>query len=234
MNLNEIIVVIPTYNNDTSIQKVVDDVLSFNLKAIVVDDGYDTPVEKTLKPHPNLIILRHHINKGKGEAILTGARKVKELGYNYFISLDGDGQHLASQIEKIVQACNGENQIIIGARNFEIDNIPNGSKFGRWFSNFWATWDAEQEIEDSLSGFRLYPISILDLDIKTSRFDWEMEVLVKHAWKKRLIKEVTIECYYPKPEERVSHFKKFRDTAAIVIVHIRLLPFKFFLKKRYR
>lgn len=234
MNLNEIIVVIPTYNNDASIQKVVNDVLSFNIKAIVVDDGYTTPVEQTLNSNPNLIVLRHPQNKGKGEAILTGARKAKELGYEYFISLDGDGQHLASQIEKILSACDGENQIIIGARNFEIDNVPNSSKFGRWFSNFWATWDTEQDIKDSLSGFRLYPTSILDLDIKTSRFDWEMEVLVKHSWKKRLIKEVTIECYYPSAEERVSHFKKFWDTAAIVRVHIRLLPLKFFLKKRYK
>lgn len=234
MNLNEIIVVIPTYNNDASIQKVVNDVLSFNIKAIVVDDGYTTPVEQILNPNPNLIVLRHPQNKGKGEAILTGARKAKELGYEYFISLDGDGQHLASQIEKILSACDGENQIIIGARNFEIDNVPNSSKFGRWFSNFWATWDTEQDIKDSLSGFRLYPTSILDLDIKTSRFDWEMEVLVKHSWKKRSIKEVTIECYYPSAEERVSHFKKFWDTAAIVRVHIRLLPLKFFLKKRYK
>lgn len=234
MKFSEIIVVIPTYNNDSTIQKVVDDVLSYNIKTIVVDDGYDKPVEEILNKDSNLIVLRHPINKGKGEAILTGARKAQELGYKYFISLDGDGQHLASQIEKIITACDGENQIIIGARNFEIANVPSGSKFGRWFSNFWATWDTEQEIKDSLSGFRLYPTSILDLDIKTSRFDWEMEVLVKHSWKKRLIKEVTVECYYPTAEERVSHFKKFWDTAAIVMVHIRLLPFKFFLKKRYK
>ncbi|MGB9801712.1 MAG: glycosyltransferase family 2 protein [Arcobacter sp.] len=234
MKFSEIIVVIPTYNNDSTIQRVVDDVLSYNIKTIVVDDGYDNPVEEKLNKNSNLIVLRHPFNKGKGEAILTGARKAKELGYKYFISLDGDGQHLASQIEKIINACDGDNQIIIGARNFEIDNVPNGSKFGRWFSNFWATWDTEQEIKDSLSGFRLYPTSILDLDIKTSRFDWEMEVLVKHAWKNRLIKEVTIDCFYPTAEERVSHFKKFWDTAAIVMVHIRLLPFKFFLKKRYK
>lgn len=234
MKFSEIMVVIPTYNNDSTIQKVVDDVLSYDIKTIVVDDGYDNPVEEILNKNSNLIVLRHPVNKGKGEAILSGARKAKEIGYKYFISLDGDGQHLASQIEKIIGACDGDNQIIIGARNFDIENVPNGSKFGRWFSNFWATWDTEQEIEDSLSGFRLYPTSILDLDIKTSRFDWEMEVLVKHSWKKRLIKEVTIDCYYPSPEERVSHFKKFWDTAAIVMVHIRLLPFKFFLKKRYK
>jgi hypothetical protein len=60
----------------------------------------------------------------------------------------------------------------------------------------------------------------LDLDIKTSRFDWEMEVLVRHADAGGAISEVVIECYYPTPEERVSHFKKFDDTMAIVWVHV--------------
>ena len=234
MKFDEIIVIVPTLNNDKTIQTVVSDILAHNYKTIVVDDGYDNPVKNILGKNDNLIILRHEQNLGKGEAILTGARKANELGYKYFITLDGDGQHLASQIQKILDSCNAEDQIIIGARDFDIDNVPNGSKFGRWFSNFWATWDTEQEIKDSLSGFRLYPTSILDLVIKTSRFDWEMEVLVKHAWKNRLIKEVIIDCYYPTPEERVSHFKKFWDTAAIVMVHIRLLPLKFILKKRYQ
>ncbi|CAM3499403.1 glycosyltransferase family 2 protein [Arcobacter aquimarinus] len=231
---DKIFVVIPTYNNPKTIVNVANDVIKNGYKLIIVDDGSTIKVTDLIESHPDIIILRHEINQGKGQAILTGAKKVKELGHDYFISLDGDGQHLASQIEKILSAHDGKDQIIIGARNFDIDNVPNGSKFGRWFSNFWACWDTEQEIKDSLSGFRLYPTSILDLNIKTLRFDWEMEVLVKHSWKGRLIKEVIIECYYPTPEERVSHFKKFWDTAAIVMVHIRLLPFKFLLKKRYK
>ncbi|MBU3014485.1 glycosyltransferase family 2 protein [Poseidonibacter lekithochrous] len=234
MKQNEIIVIIPTLNNDNTIQAVVNDVLKHNYKVIVIDDGYTNPVKNILTPNDNLTIIRHDINLGKGEAILSGAREAKKLGYDYFVSIDGDGQHLASEIEKIIVNCNEKDQIIIGARDFDIENVPNGSKFGRWFSNFWATWDTEQEIKDSLSGFRLYPTSILDLDIKTSRFDWEMEVLVKHSWKGRTIKEVIVDCYYPTPEERVSHFKKFWDTAAIVMVHIRLLPLKTFLKKRYK
>ncbi len=81
------------------------------------------------------------------------------MGYTHVVSLDGDGQHLASQIEVLIDACVNE-QIIIGARNFDISNVPKGSKFGRWFSNFWASWDTGHEITDSLSGFRIYPISI--------------------------------------------------------------------------
>lgn len=235
MKKDDIVVVVPTYNNPLTINNVANDVLNHGYMLIIVDDGSAIPVQNVVtSPHEKLTILRHETNQGKGEAIITGAKEAQKKGFSYFISLDGDGQHLASQIEKICDACDGKDQIIIGARNFEINNVPNGSKFGRWFSNFWACWDTEQTITDSLSGFRLYPTSILDLIIQTKRFDWEMEVLVKHAWKARSIKEVTIECYYPTPEERVSHFKKFWDTAAIVMVHVKLLPWKFFLKKRYQ
>jgi len=235
MKKDDIVVIVPTYNNPLTIEHVAKDVLDHGYTLIIVDDGSDIPVQSCISwEHENLTILRLESNQGKGEAITTGAREVAKRGYNYFISLDGDGQHLASQVEKICDACDGKDQIIIGARNFEINHVPNGSKFGRWFSNFWACWDTEQTITDSLSGFRLYPTSILDLIIKTKRFDWEMEVLVKHAWKGRIIKEVIVECYYPTPEERVSHFKKFWDTAAIVMVHIKLLPWKSFIKKKYQ
>lgn len=223
--MNKFVVVIPTLNNFNTIQKVVDDVIKRGYNLIIVDDGSSKSLENFLKPHENLIVLTHKENKGKGAALITGTKKAKELGYTHIVSMDGDGQHLASQIEYLINACNND-EIIIGARNFDIANIPNGSKFGRWFSNFWACWDTGYEITDSLSGFRVYPISILDLDIKTCRFDWEMEVIVRHADSGKAIKEVIIECYYPTAQERVSHFRKFEDTMAIVWVHVQILPFK--------
>jgi glycosyltransferase involved in cell wall biosynthesis len=221
-------VVVPTYNNPQSIEKVARDVLDNGYLLVIVDDGSDERVDKVLSFHdPRMRIIRHEVNRGKGAAIVTGAKEVQSMGKSFFASIDGDGQHLASEIEKMTAAIEGEDQIIIGARNLGMEDVPNGSKFGRWFSNFWACWDTGQTITDSLSGFRIYPVSILDLPIKTERFDWEMEVLVRHAWKNRIIKEVPVECYYPKPEERVSHFKKFWDTMAIVMVHVRLLPQKY-------
>lgn len=233
MKKSDIIAVIPTYNNPQTIHKVIEDVLENGYKVIVVDDG-STP--KVTYQNENVTIVRHEKNSGKGMAIVSGAKEAKKQGYEHFVSLDGDGQHLASQIALLLKACDKKDQIIIGARNFDIAHVPGGSKFGRWFSNMWACWDTGYEIKDSLSGFRLYPVSILDLWIDSQRFDWEMEVLVKHAWKGREIKEQIIECYYPKPEERVSHFKKFADTMAIVWVHVRLLPWKPILKrlKKYR
>jgi len=221
------IVIIPTYDNPKTIKQVAFDVIENGYKLIIIDDGSAISVESlfTQDELKNIIIVKHSTNQGKGQAIITGTQKARELGYTHVVSIDGDGQHLASQIQYLLEL-NPADDIIIGARNFEIMNIPNGSKFGRWFSNFWACWDTGFEITDSLSGFRIYPISILDLDIKTTRFDWEMEVLVRHADAGKKIEEVVIECYYPTAEERVSHFRKFSDTMAIVWVHIQILPFK--------
>ncbi len=227
MKPNKTIVVVPTYNNPKTIKDVAFDVLEHNFEVIIVDDGSDESIQDlfTLDEQKKINFVRHDINLGKGQAIISGAKKAKELGFSHIASMDGDGQHLASQIQLLIDGCNGD-EIIIGARNFDLENVPNGSKFGRWFSNMWACWDTGYEITDSLSGFRIYPVTILDLDIKTHRFDWEMEVIVRHADAGKKIKEVVVECYYPVAEERVTHFRKFADTMAIVWVHIQILPFK--------
>lgn len=227
MKQNKVIVIIPTYNNPNTIKAVVNDVLDHSYEVIVVDDGSDLPIEDLFseEEQKKVTFVRHDVNQGKGEAIVSGTKKAKELGYTHVLSIDGDGQHLASQAHLLIDVCY-DDEIIIGARNLDLDHVPLGSKFGRWFSNMWACWDTGYTINDSLSGYRIYPISILDLAIKTHRYDWEMEVLVRHADAGRKIKEVDIECYYPTAEERVSHFKKFGDTMAIVWVHLQILPFK--------
>ncbi|HEY9189329.1 MAG TPA: glycosyltransferase family 2 protein [Sulfurovum sp.] len=227
MNQTSVIVIIPTYNNPETIRDVVNDVLNHSYKVIVIDDGSDTAVKDLFseEEQKRIYFVRHDENQGKGQAIISGTIKAKELGYTHVLSMDGDGQHLASQAKRLIDVCDAD-EIIIGARNFDLEHVPFGSKFGRWFSNMWACWDTGYTIKDSLSGYRIYPVSILDLPIKTKRFDWEMEVLVRHADAGKKIKEVDIECYYPVAEERVSHFKKFEDTMAIVWVHVQILPFK--------
>ncbi len=228
MNQSKIIIIIPTYNNPDTIKEVVNDVLDHGYETIVIDDGSDILIKDLFsEDEQNKInFLRHDINQGKGQAITSGTIRAKELGYTHTLSMDGDGQHLASQAHRLIDVCYGD-EIIIGARNFDLDNVPFGSKFGRWFSNYWAELDTGQTIIDSLSGYRIYPISILDLPIKTKKFDWEMEVIVRHADAGKKIKEVDIECYYPLAEERVSHFRNFEDTMSIVWVHLQILSSKF-------
>lgn len=224
--LEKTVVIVPTYNNPKTIKAVVKDLQNHSYEIIVVDDGSDEEIEDMFEENEKTDVhfLRHTVNSGKGSAIMLGVRKAKELGYTHAGSIDGDGQHLAQEMVKLTSVYE-EGTILIGARNLDMRNVPFVSKFGRWFSNFWARWDTGYPIEDSLSGYRIYPISILDLPIKTARFDWEMEVLVRHADSGKAIREALIECYYPNPEDRVSHFTDM-DTLAIVWVHVQILPFK--------
>lgn len=231
MSKYNVIIVVPTYNNPKTISKVIEDIIKHNYKVIVVDDGSDTKVSSLVKENEKVTILRHKLNQGKGQAILTGAKKAQELGYNYFVSMDGDGQHLASEIHKLIDCINSENQIIMGARNFDIANVPKKSKIGRAFHNFWISLNSGYKINDSLTGFRLYPVSILNLNIKTRRFNFEAEVLVKHYWKHKNISDTIIECYYPTPEERVSHFDNYKDTVNITLLHLKLFFQKIFFLK---
>ncbi|MDR1615335.1 MAG: glycosyltransferase family 2 protein [Campylobacteraceae bacterium] len=226
-------VVIPTLNNDT-IFNVVESVRKLGYEVIVVDDGSLSPVEKLLKCDKKTHVVTHMRNFGKGAALISGCKKAKELGYLHFISMDADGQHIPSEIYKLTDMVNEEdNTIVIGARDFSVVNVPKGSKIGRLISNFWAKLDTSANITDSLSGFRLYPVSILELPTCTIKFDYEMEVLVRHAWLKRKITEVIVECYYPKAKERVSHFKKWRDTMSIIWVHVKLMPLRVLFLKGY-
>jgi len=231
VSLSQIAVVIPTYNNPKTIVKVVADVVALGYSLVVVDDGSDIPVSSLVDE--SVTVVTHSINKGKGEAILSGAEKAKELGYQYFVSMDGDGQHLASEVEKLSAELTTDHQIIIGSRNFNIDNIPLISKIGRSYHNFWIHLNSGYNIKDSLTGFRLYPVSILDLGLKTSRFDFEVEVLVKHYWQHKKVSDKVVECYYPSPEERVSHFDNVNDTISITLLHFRMFAQRFFLLKGF-
>ncbi|HIP44759.1 MAG TPA: glycosyltransferase family 2 protein [Sulfurospirillum arcachonense] len=213
-----IYIVIPTYNSPY-IEEVVNNVTRFSYKVIVVDDGSNIPIK--LK-NTNIEIIRHDINLGKGAAILTGAKRVKELGGKFFVTMDADKQHIASEIKKLIDAYK-DGTIVIGNRNFNTETVPQSSKFGRKFSNFWVKIETFLSLGDTQSGFRIYPISILDLPLKKKRFDFEIEVLALHVYNGGKIVDVDVECYYPPTEERVSHFDKLYDNIRLSITHTRLI-----------
>ena len=224
----KICVVIPVYNSPY-IQEVVDDLIPYNYQIIVVNDGSD---EQITISDPHIELITHPTNKGKGEAILSGAKRAKELGYDSFVTMDADKQHLSSEIAKLIKEYR-ENTIVIGNRNFDHENVPASSKFGRKFSNFWVNAETFKNLGDTQSGFRVYPISILDLPIKNRRFDFEIEVLVLHSYKKREIIDVDVECFYPPKEERVSHFNAIKDNIRLSLLHSKLITQRFFLLRGF-
>ena len=221
-------VVIPVYNSPY-ILEVIKDVLAHGYEIIVVDDG---STQKVDVEGLHVELITHIKNMGKGEAILSGAKKAKELGFTSFVAMDADKQHLSSEIIKLTDACK-EESIVIGCRNFENENVPKSSKFGRAFSNFWVNLETFKSLKDTQSGFRIYPVSILELNTKNRRFDFEIEVLVLHSYAKKEIVDVEVECYYPPREERISHFNKLKDNIRLSRIHSILFMQRFILLRGF-
>jgi predicted LPLAT superfamily acyltransferase/glycosyltransferase involved in cell wall biosynthesis len=223
---------IPTYNNPTSIEGVILNCLRETaFPVLVVDDGSEPRVDPQ---HPEirsalefgrLEILRHSTNLGKGVALQNAFRVSVASGFTHLFSIDGDGQHLTTEVPKMIEAARlSPWALIIGHRKFASETVPKISKFGRNFSNFWVKFQTQTPVEDSQSGFRIYPLfHVQNLKFFTKRFDFEIEVLIRLLWKKVEIREVLIEVFYPKPEDRVSHFDKFRDNVRISTLNVILV-----------
>ncbi|MCB0393126.1 MAG: DUF2062 domain-containing protein [Bdellovibrionales bacterium] len=222
------LVCIPVYNNPDTVSDVVIRVLnSCNLPVLIVDDGSSVPVERLLPQEcqtDRVMIHRFEKNQGKGSALKFGFHFALSKGYTHLISVDADGQHFPEDIPKFLSAIKFNPwSLIIGAREFK-ENVPGISKFGRKFSNFWVKYQTELVISDSQSGFRCYPLfHVQTLNLQKSKYDLEIEILVKLLWSGVAIQEVPIQVYYAPGEERVSHFDKVKDNARISLLNAKLV-----------
>ena len=178
---------IPYYNNPKTILAVVDGCLRHTRSLLVVDDGstaYPSDFERELEQR-KVALLRHPSNCGKGEALLTALRFALEQQADYLICLDADGQHQPDDLPAFHSAIadTDAETIFVGCRDFQCANVPDSSRFGRRFSNFWVRLETGVHCDDTQSGFRAYPVrAALQLSYLTRRYNFEIEILVRLLW----------------------------------------------------
>ncbi len=229
-------VLMPTYNNERTLKRVIDGVLQFTQHLIVVNDGSTDSTTKILEDYSTLQQIHFKENKGKGQALRQGFKHAESLGYKYVITIDSDGQHFPKDIpvfiDELEQAEN-KNLLLIGARNMAQESVPKKSSFGNKFSNFWFWAETGIKLQDTQSGFRLYPIHhFKNLNFYTNKFEFEIEVIVKAAWNGSEVKNIPILVLYDETE-RVSHFRPFKDFTRISILNTWLVILTlFYIKPR--
>lgn len=236
INHLSICVLIPTYNNDRTLKRVIDGVLKYTSHIIVINDGSTDTTSQILESYSHIKVITITYNKGKGHALRQGFKKALTLGYQYAITIDSDGQHFPEDIPVFVDALHkSENKslLLIGARNMAQSDVPSKSSFGNKFSNFWFWFETGIKLTDTQSGFRLYPLKAMEqLKLYTNKFELEIEVIVKAAWNDVEIKNIPIKISYEK-SERVSHFRPFKDFTRISILNTCLvLLMIFYIKPR--
>jgi glycosyltransferase involved in cell wall biosynthesis len=236
-------VVIPTYNNNKTLEKVLLDVLRITGNVIVVNDGSTDDTRAILQRFTDITLVDYPQNKGKGYALRKGFEKAAEKGFQYVITLDSDGQHYAKDIPLFVEKIReSPGTLVVGARTLPQDKLRKGSGFANKFSNWWFRFISGVDLPDTQSGFRLYPLDkINNIRFFTSKYEFELEVLIRSAWQGTPLMNIPIGVFYPEKDQRVSHFRPFKDfvrisllnAVCVIIALLYVKPFSFlqYLKK---
>ncbi|PIZ00275.1 glycosyltransferase family 2 protein [bacterium (Candidatus Howlettbacteria) CG_4_10_14_0_8_um_filter_40_9] len=197
MKKDNIFIVIPVYNEGSIVGSVIDEIKKAGYeKIILVDDGSkDNTLEVQEK---EIVFLRHYINRGKGAATKTGFEAVKLLGAKILVTMDGDGQHDAGDIEKLVRPIVEEEcDVVLGTRKFTVGEVPRIKILYNFVGNFFTWFFYGLWVTDSQSGFRAYSKKAIDvIDTKTDRYEYDSEVIREIKKYNLKFKEIPIKVRY--------------------------------------
>ena len=221
LRLDEVAVLIPALNESLRIRGVVEDALAQVPTVIVVDDGSDDDTVERIADLP-VRVLRHPRRMGKGAALRSGFAEAERLGMRAVATMDGDGQHSAADIPRLVAAANRHpGCVIVGARLRKRASQPPHRRLGNDFGDWGIGWACGFRVVDSQSGQRLYPREVFTLrDVPGEGFVFEAQMLISAARRAGAgVVAVPIETRYagctPGLAFRKSHFRLFRDLWAI-------------------
>jgi glycosyltransferase involved in cell wall biosynthesis len=215
---------VPAYDAAAPIADVVRGAAGVLTPVMVVDDG-STDDTAARAEAAGAIVVRQPQNRGKGAALVTGLRHLAERGITHALTLDADGQHLPSQLPVLLAAsAAAPDAIVVGVRKKEGHAIRGINRFGNWVADTLMRRIAGQPLPDTQSGFRVYPVGpTLALGTEGTRYEFETEVLLRAARAGMPLVGVPVEVFYPPVEERVSHYRPWRDTLRIIGIVLRVL-----------
>jgi hypothetical protein len=226
------LVLIPSYNPG---QKVFETVTAarraWSPVWVIVDgstDGTAQQLQQLAASDPGLRVIVLPENRGKGAAVLTGARAALAQGFTHALAMDSDGQHPADSIQQFMSASRAAPAaMILGEPVFGSD-APllrvRGRRISNWWANLETLWSG---VHDSLFGFRVYPLAPLERVMRHQpwmrRFDFDVEAVVRLCW--RGVRPVNLAApvrYFRAGEGGVSHFNYWRDNVLLTWMHARL------------
>jgi len=211
---------VPVYNHADTVGEVVEALRALGAPVLAVDDG-STDGSGAAAEAAGASLIRHPYNRGKAAALLTGLHACARQGYTQALTIDADGQHPIAMAQAVVATADRHpDAIVIGVR--DMTRAPWRSRWGRACSNAGA-WlvSGGRRFGDTQSGLRVYPLpATVDLPVAARRYAYEIEVLVRAAWREIPIRRTPVTVHYP--ERRVSHFRTVVDTARGLAALMRL------------
>lgn len=212
---DHIAVLIPAYNEEATILKVVDHCLRYTPHVFVVNDG-STDNTLSLLKNSAISLYSNATNQGKGAALLQGFTAIIEKNFQGVITLDADGQHNPDDLVRFIEMVEKNSQaFVIGARRFNTQHAPRIRLLANKIADFFISCAAKKRVCDTQSGFRYYPVSFLKqyfLQLPhATRFAFEAEILIAAAKMGLSFGYVDIESVYP-DQARTSYYRPGKDS----------------------
>lgn len=216
-------IVLPSLNPDEKLNLVVDSLLKEGFTdIIIINDGSD---EAHLAPfteaaaHPEVTVLTHEVNRGKGRALKTAFSYIIEHRPDTIgaVTVDGDNQHTGKDIKACAQMlAEKKNHVILGCRDFDEPHVPPKSRMGNRLTRGVFRFLCGIKVSDTQTGLRAIPYEFLPLMCQVSgeRYEYETEMFFALKKQKIEITEVKIETVYIE-DNASSHFHPIRDSFRI-------------------
>ena len=233
MDTKDLIIVIPAYEPDMELVKLIDKLEEYfvSSKIVLVNDGsigFDD-VFNQVKNRANVIYLNHEKNMGKGKALKTAFQFIKELGIEgTIVTADSDGQHKPEDIKRVYEfSTKNPNSLVLGSRKFDCD-VPKRSTFGNDVARGLLRLSLNKHLNDTQTGLRAFRTSLIDFMLKLDgdRYEYEMNMLSEAIRENIDIKELAIETIYIN-ENKGSHFRPVRDFTRICSQTVKYLIVNF-------
>lgn len=207
--------IIPALDAERTLGAVIAESRRHMEPVLVVDDG-STDATSEVAARAGAAVIRHEANRGKGAALKSGFAWALENGFDGVITLDADGQHLASEIPQFIKAAEkGDAHLVIGGRAHLFEQMLPGRRFANRFSAWSIARFSGAAITDSQSGFRYYSAPLLrTIELHTDGFDMESEVIVVAGKRGMKIRTIPIELGFVNGLA-TSHYRPLVDTLRI-------------------
>ena len=227
------LVIIPSYNTGPTVYATVRAAREFWCPVwVVVDgstDGTSAGLQELAAADAGLRVLVLPVNSGKGAAVLHALRAARDAGFGHALTMDSDGQHPADLIPAFMHESQRlPHAMVLGRPVFDA-SAPLLRVRGRRISNAWTDLETlGAGIDDSLYGFRVYPIAalvdVMDEQRWMRRFDFDTEAVVRLAWRGVTPVNLAAPVKYLRADEGgVSHFRYGRDNLLLTWMHLRLV-----------
>ncbi len=239
-DLSKISVVLPSLDPDEKLIAVIDGLLGVGFTDIIlVNDGskpenlhYFTDLAAA---HPEIHLLHHEVNKGKGAALKNAFHWFLENRPDAVgvVTVDGDNQHHCEDTRACALRMMETGNLVLGCRDFSGEDVPARSSTGNRITSFVFKVFVGMKLSDTQTGLRAIPAKALRIlaDIKGERFEYETNMLLAMKDHKIPYEEVKIRTVYIE-ENKSSHFHAIKDSWRIYkLIFARF--FKFLLSSGF-